>query len=84
MRGPAETDRVAETSLSGELEGWSVEELKVALERARHTNLLLREENDWLRDEVIRLNQSLYEANRDIYSLKRKLDAIFKTDSMAK
>lgn len=38
---------------------------------------LLREENRWLRSELIRLNQELVDANEAIYTLNRKLDAIF-------
>jgi hypothetical protein len=38
---------------------------------------LLKEENGWLRSELIRLNQELADANEAIYTLNRKLDAIF-------
>ena len=40
----------------------------------------VREENDRLRLEVIRLNADLAWANSEIYSLNRKLDAIFKPE----
>ena len=53
------------------------------LERAQFGNVLLKEENDWLRSEVIRLHQELAEATQTIYSLNTKLDAIFKPNNTA-
>ena len=60
----------------------SIEELEMELERAQFGNVLLKEENDWLRSEVIKLPQELAEATQTIYSLNRKLDAIFKPNNM--
>ena len=40
----------------------------------------MREENGRLHLEMIRLNKDLIEANSEIYSLNRKLDAIFKPE----
>lgn len=62
----------------------SLEEVESELEEVRWKNMLLKEENDWLRAEVIRLNQALYEASQNIYSLNRKLDAIFKPENSGK
>jgi len=61
----------------------SIEELEMELERAQFGNVLLKEENDWLRSEVIRLHQELAEATQTIYSLNTKLDAIFKPNNTA-
>ncbi|RJP19158.1 MAG: hypothetical protein C4520_13285 [Candidatus Abyssobacteria bacterium SURF_5] len=55
-----------------------VEEVEAELERERINNQALKEENDWLRVQVIHLQQELITANQNIYSLNRKLDAIFK------
>lgn len=55
-----------------------LEELQGALEWERGENQRLKEENDWLRVQVIQLQEALTNANQNIYSLNRKLDAIFK------
>lgn len=57
-----------------------MEQLETELERARLENDFLREENGLLRAEIVRLNWTLAEANEKIYSLNRKLDAIFKPE----
>ena len=61
----------------------SIEALKTELDHAQFENMLLKEENDWLRSEVIGLHQELAEATQTIYSLNRKLDAIFKPNNTA-
>ena len=58
----------------------SLDDVEFELERAQTENTLLREENNWLRTEVNRLQLSLADANQTIYSLTRKLDAIFNPD----
>lgn len=55
--------------------------LEAELERVRAGNAFLSEENSRLRSEVIRLNEALVEAGQTIYSLNRKLDAIFKPEA---
>ncbi len=55
-----------------------IENLEEELERKDLENQSLKEENDWLRVQVIQLQQALIDANQSIYSLNRKLDAIFK------
>jgi regulator of replication initiation timing len=55
--------------------------LEAELERVRAGNAFLSEENSRLRLEVIRLNEALAEAGQTIYSLNRKLDAIFKPEA---
>ncbi|GAB4339318.1 MAG: hypothetical protein Kow0099_14240 [Candidatus Abyssubacteria bacterium] len=61
-----------------------IEDMEWEIEELRWKNRLLKEENDWLRAEVIRLNQALSDANQNIYSLNRKLDAIFKPENSTK
>jgi hypothetical protein len=55
-----------------------MEEAETELERERTENRLLKEENNWLRVQVLELQEALITANQNIYSLNRKLDAIFK------
>ncbi len=62
-------------------EGSAIESLRPEIERAESENDLLKAQNNWFRSEVIRLNEALADANRTIYSLNRKLDAIFKPES---
>ena len=57
------------------------ESLEVDLERARAGNSALSEENAGLRSEALRLNAELAEASLKIYSLKQKLEAIFKPEA---
>jgi hypothetical protein len=52
--------------------------VEAELERERVTKQELKEENDWLRVQLIQLQHELVIANQNIYSLNRKLDAIFK------
>ena len=59
----------------------SIKSTGAELERVRSENDLLKEENSRLSSEVVRLNQALADANQEIYSLSRKLDAIFKPDT---
>lgn len=68
------------TNDAGQPEG-SGESSEIELERIRLENAFLREENNWLRSKVTRLNEALVEANQTIYSLNRKLDAIFKPEA---
>jgi hypothetical protein len=56
----------------------NLEEVEAELERERVTKQELKEENDWLRVQLIQLQHELVIANQNIYSLNRKLDAIFK------
>lgn len=56
------------------------EEVEAELEQERYEKQVLKEENDWLRVQVIQLQQELITANQNIYSLNRKLDAIFKSN----
>jgi hypothetical protein len=56
----------------------NLEEVETELERERVEKQELKEENDWLRVQVIQLQHELVIANQNIYSLNRKLDAIFK------
>jgi hypothetical protein len=56
----------------------NLEEVEAELERERVTKQELKEENDWLRVQLIQLQHELVIANQNIYSLSRKLDAIFK------
>ncbi len=60
----------------------NAEDTEDELERMRWENDMLKQENDWLRLEVIKLQRSLLDANQTIYSLNRKLDAIFKPNSL--
>jgi len=55
-------------------------EVEAELEREENENRSLKEENDWLRVQVIQLQQALIDASQNIYSLNRKLDAIFKSN----
>ncbi len=48
------------------------------LGEARTETEALEHENGWLRLEVVRLNKALAEAALEVYSLNKKLDAIFK------
>jgi hypothetical protein len=50
------------------------------LQDARAENNILREENERLCSEIVRLNQELADASEAIYTLNRKLDAIFNPD----
>ncbi|MBI4831900.1 MAG: hypothetical protein HY801_10180 [Candidatus Lindowbacteria bacterium] len=59
-----------------------IEEVTVELEKAQAENTSLREENDWLRSEIARLEGALVDANQTIYLLERKLDAIFKPNNV--
>ena len=54
--------------------------LEEQLRRAQAENNWLKEENERLRGEIVRLNQELAAANEAIYTLNRKLDAIFNPD----
>ena len=54
--------------------------VEAELEQERYEKQVLKEENDWLRVQVIQLQQELITANQNIYSLNRKLDAIFKSN----
>ena len=56
----------------------NLEEMESELDWERNQNRILKEENDWLRVRVMQLQQELVTANQNIYSLNRKLDAIFK------
>jgi peptidoglycan hydrolase CwlO-like protein len=85
-RPQASVSRDAAEGISSDKDGRKfarkdLDELESELERAQTENTLLREENNWLRTEVNRLQQSLADANEAIYSLTRKLDAIFKPNS---
>jgi hypothetical protein len=57
-----------------------IDVVEAELERERYEKQVLKEENDWLRVQVIQLQQELITANQNIYSLNRKLDAIFKSN----
>lgn len=52
----------------------------VTVRKLQAENESLKKENGTLRLEVIRLNNDLVEANAEIYSLNRKLNAIFKPE----
>ncbi|MBI5117672.1 hypothetical protein HZA56_14435 [Candidatus Poribacteria bacterium] len=54
-----------------------VEDVAAELDKARSENATLQEENDRLRSEIARLEGELADANQAIYSLEKKLDAIF-------
>jgi hypothetical protein len=58
----------------------NIEDMEAELELVRAENKPLKEEIDGLRSEVIMLHQALADANQTIYSLNRKLDAIFKPE----
>lgn len=58
----------------------NVEEVEAELEQEREEKNTLKEENDWLRVQVIQLQEDLITANQNIYALNRKLDAIFKSN----
>lgn len=53
----------------------------VELEWMRTENSILKAENSRLRSEAVRLNEALAEAGRTIYSLNKKLEAIFKPET---
>jgi cell division protein FtsB len=55
--------------------------VKARLEEARAENVALEEENGRLQSDVVRLNMALAEAALEVYSLNKKLDAIFKPES---
>lgn len=55
--------------------------LEAELEIVRAQNSRLEMENVGLRTEAIRLNEALADANQTIYSLNKKLDAIFKPEA---
>lgn len=57
-----------------------VNPLEEHLQKARAENSWLKEENERLCGEIVRLNQELTAANEAIYTLNRKLDAIFNPD----
>ncbi len=54
--------------------------LEEQLHKAQAENNWLKEENERLRSEIVRLNQELASATEAIYTLNRKLDAIFNPD----
>lgn len=54
--------------------------LEEQLQKAQMENNWLKEENERLRGEIVRLNQELASASEAIYTLNRKLDAIFNPD----
>ena len=62
-------------------EGDCAEVVRAGLEEIRAENELLEKDNGWLRSEIIRLNQALAEAALEVYSLNKKLDAIFKPEA---
>ena len=57
------------------------EAVKAKLEKARAENEVLKEKNDRLQSKVVRLNEALAQAALEVYSLNKKLDAIFKPES---
>ena len=61
--------------------GDCAEVVEAKLEEARAENEALEKEYSWLQSEVIRLNRALAEAALEVYSLNKKLDAIFKPEA---
>ena len=57
-----------------------IETSRTEYRRIEAEDFMLQKENERLSSEVASLNVMLAEANRTIYSLNRKLDAIFKPD----
>jgi len=57
-----------------------METIVVQSEQVHSENDSLKEENDRLRAEIVRLNLELAAAHEAIYTLNRKLDAIFNPD----
>ena len=58
------------------------EEIEAELDRMQQENSMLKEENEGLRAEILKLQVMLAGANQSIYALNRKLDAIFKPDEI--